>query len=64
MFAHCPSPLMGTMADLNGEDGERDTGIGHHPEGELYVPLASQEIEYDRAELAQQALDAVGNSRE
>jgi hypothetical protein len=50
---------VGTLDDIREAIGDRDSVIDDDPEGELQVPLASQEVELERALLKQQALEAL-----
>jgi hypothetical protein len=69
LFERAPTPAIGTLEDIlvvedDTDLSDHDSGIGEEPEGELQVPLASQEVALDQEEFIRQARAALKNSRE
>lgn len=63
---------LGTLEDvrvMHGQNGaderaNQDSGLSFDPNGELELPLASQEPDFERDERLQQVLDAISDPRE
>jgi len=63
MFAQAPGASVGTLDDIREGDGDRDSGIGFDPQGDVEVDTTDP-VAADRALIAQQALAALKDPRE
>jgi len=64
MFQQSPEQGTAVLGSVEGDGEDHDSGLSFDPQGDVEVPLASQEAEEETRARLQQALEGVADSRE